>query len=191
MDLLSVIIIGIGLSMDCFAVSISKGICISKFSFLKTLRMAFLFGLFQAIMPLIAFALGIGFATEIISYDHWIAFLLLSLIGGKMVYEGFITQDPDCSIEKDPFRWLTLLPLALATSIDALATGIVFIPFPQLIWKAVATIGLISFLFTFLGMFIGIHFGKRFNLKVEVIGGFILIGIGIKILMEHFYNLHF
>ena len=187
MDIFSVTIIAIGLSMDCFAVSISKGICISKFSFLKTLRMAGLFGLFQAIMPLISFTLGIGFEKQLASFEHWIAFILLSLIGGKMVYDGIITVDPDCKIEKNPFKWGTLLSLALATSIDALATGVVFIPFPDLIWKVVANIGLISFLSTFLGMYIGIHFGKRFHVKVEIIGGIILIGIGLKILIEHFY----
>jgi putative Mn2+ efflux pump MntP len=104
-----------------------------------------------------------------------------------MVIEGFQTPSPDCIKVSNPFKWASLLSLALATSIDALATGIVFMPFPEMIWKAVAMIGFISFAFTFLGMYVGIHFGKRFHLKVEVFGGFILIGIGIKILIEHLY----
>jgi len=185
MDILSIIIIGIGLAMDCFAVAISKGICVRKFPFWLTFRMAFLFGLFQAIMPLIGYAAGIGFARQIISINNWVAFILLSLIGGKMVVEGIKSKDPDCSIEKNPFKWITLLTLALATSIDALATGIVLVPYPHLIAVAVAIIGIISFIFTFIGIFIGVHFGKRFHIKVEILGGVILIGIGLKILIEH------
>ena len=173
--------------MDCFAVSVSKGICAKKFFFWHTLRMAFLFGAFQAIMPLIGYYLGVSFAKQMESFDHWIAFLLLGAIGAKMIYEGLKPHDPDCKTP-NPFKWASLLPLALATSIDALATGIVFVTFPGLIWTAIAIIGLASFLFTFLGMYIGIHFGKKFHIKVEVIGGIILISIGLKILIEHIYN---
>jgi putative Mn2+ efflux pump MntP len=184
MDILSIIIIGIGLAMDCLAVSISKGICAKKFFFWHTLRMAFLFGVFQAIMPLIGHAAGSSFAKQMQSFDHWLAFGLLAAIGGKMLYEGFQPHDPDC-VTPNPFKWASLLPLAFATSIDALATGIVFVPYRDIIWIAIAIIGLISFIFTFIGMYIGIHFGKRFHVKVEVIGGIILIGIGLKILIEH------
>jgi len=187
MDILSIIIIGIGLAMDCFAVSISKGICAKKLFFWLTIRMALLFGFFQALMPLISFAAGIGFAKQIISIDHWVAFVLLVLVGGKMLVEGIKTPDPVCNQVVNPFKWSSLLSLAFATSIDALATGIVFVPFPQYIWIALAIIGGISFLFTILGMIIGIYFGKRFHVKVEVIGGIILIGIGFKILIEHLY----
>lgn len=186
MDILSIIIISIGLAMDCFAVSVSKGICAKKFFFWHTLRMALLFGTFQALMPLIGYYAGVSFAKEMESFDHWLAFLLLGAIGGKMIYEGLKPHDPDC-ITPNPFKLASLLPLALATSIDALATGIVFVTFPGIIWTAIIIIGLASFLFTFLGMYIGIHFGKRFHIKVEVIGGVILIGIGLKILLEHIY----
>jgi putative Mn2+ efflux pump MntP len=188
MDLLSIIIIGIGLAMDCFAVSISKGIHAKKHYFWLTFRMAFLFGFFQAAMPLIGYTVGAGYAVYMKSIDHWIAFGLLSLIGGKMVIEGIKTIDPDSDKVVNPFAWTSLLSLALATSIDAFATGIVFIPYSNLIWIAIAIIGLTSFLFTFLGMYIGVHFGKRFHIKVEMIGGFILIGIGLKILIEHLSN---
>lgn len=187
MDILSIIIIGIGLAMDCFAVSVSKGICAKKYFFWLTFRMAILFGLFQAIMPLIGYTLGASFANEMMSFDHWLAFGLLALIGGKMVYEGLQPQDPDCSKVNNPFKWASLLSLALATSIDALATGIVFVPYTGIIWKAIAIIGLASFLLTFVGMYIGVHFGKRFHVKVEAIGGVILIGIGLKILIEHLF----
>ncbi|MDP4238891.1 MAG: manganese efflux pump MntP family protein [Bacteroidota bacterium] len=188
MDILSIIIIGIGLAMDCFAVSISKGIHAKRYFFWLTFRMAFLFGLFQAIMPLIGYFAGAGFAEYVKSIDHWLAFGLLSLIGGKMIVEGFKPIDPDSDKTVNPFSWTSILSLSLATSIDAFATGIVFIPFPTVIWRAVAIIGLISFIFTFIGMFIGVHFGKRFHLKVEMFGGFILIGIGLKILIEHLIN---
>jgi putative Mn2+ efflux pump MntP len=122
------------------------------------------------------------------SVDHWVAFGLLSIIGGKMIIEGFKNVDRDSDKVTNPFAWTSLLSLALATSIDAFATGIVFVPFPGLIWKVVTIIGLISFIFTFIGMYIGVHFGKRFHIKVEMIGGFILIGIGLKILIDHLIN---
>lgn len=185
MDILSIIIIGIGLAMDCFAVAISKGIFAKKFIFWLTFRMALLFGLFQAIMPFIGYAAGVSFAKQMQSFDHWLAFILLSLIGGKMLIEGFQPHDPDNNKTPNPFKWGSLFPLALATSIDALATGIVFIPYHNLIWTAIAIIGSISLIFTFIGMYIGVHFGKRFHLKVEALGGLILIGIGLKILIEH------
>ena len=185
MDILSIIIIGIGLAMDCFAVSVTKGIAAKEFLFWKTLRMAFLFGLFQAVMPLIGYLAGVSFAQKMESYDHWVAFILLSLIGSKMLIEGFKNHDSDVENTKNPFAWIALIPLAFATSIDALATGIVFIPYSNLIWIAIAIIGSISLIFGFIGMYIGVHFGKRFHVKVEVIGGLILIGIGFKILIEH------
>jgi putative Mn2+ efflux pump MntP len=187
MDIFSIIIIGIGLAMDCFAVSIGKGICIRKFQFVNVFKMAFLFGLFQAVMPLIGYFAGRTFIHEMKSYNNWIAFVLLSLIGGKMIIEGLKPIDPNYEIASDPFEWKTLLMLAFATSIDALATGIVFVPFPSFIFSAVLIIGGISFVFTFIGFGIGIHFGKRFHFNVEIIGGLILIGIGLKILIEHLF----
>ena len=185
MDILSIIILSIGLAMDCFAVSISKGISAKKMYFWPTFRMALLFGLFQAVMPLIGYAAGISFVKQMMNFDHWVAFGLLTLIGGKMVIEGFQSHKSENSETSNPFKWTLLLSLALATSIDALATGIVFVPYSDLIWKAITIIGSISFIFTMIGMYIGVHFGKRFHVKVEAIGGFILIGIGIKILIEH------
>jgi putative Mn2+ efflux pump MntP len=188
MDILSIIIIGIGLAMDCFAVSISKGMHAKKHYFWLTFRMALLFGLFQATMPLIGYFAGSGFAEYMKSFDHWVAFGLLILIGGKMAIEGYKPIDPDSDKTVNPFKWSSLLSLALATSIDAFATGIVFIPYTNLIWTAITIIGITSFLFTFIGMYIGVHFGKRFHVKVEMIGGFILIGIGLKILIDHLMN---
>jgi len=185
MDFLSILLISIGLAMDCFAVSISKGICVGKFSMINTLKMAFLFGFFQGLMPLIGFYAGKSFIHELSSFDHWVAFALLGIIGGKMLIEGLKPIDPDCEITPTPFKLRLLISLAFATSIDALATGIIFIPFPEIILSAVLIIGVISFVFTFLGMGIGIRFGKRFKFNVEILGGIILIGIGTKILLEH------
>ena len=104
-----------------------------------------------------------------------------------MLIEGFKPIDPHCDITPKPFRWKVLFTLAIATSIDALATGIVFVPFPSFIWIAVAAIAAISFLFSFIGVYIGTHFGRRIKFNVEIIGGVILIGIGIKILVEHLF----
>ncbi|MBP1663692.1 MAG: hypothetical protein H6Q19_832, partial [Bacteroidetes bacterium] len=137
------------------------------------------------LMPLIGFYAGKSFIHELSSFDHWVAFALLGIIGGKMLIEGLKPIDPDCEITPTPFKLRLLISLAFATSIDALATGIIFIPFPEIILSAVLIIGVISFVFTFLGMGIGIRFGKRFKFNVEILGGIILIGIGTKILLEH------
>lgn len=185
MDLLTIIIIGFGLSMDCFAVSISKGICVRKFHIGYTIRMAFMFGLFQAVMPLIGYLAGEAFSTYMKAVDHWIAFGLLSLIGGKMLWESIRNKNLNFKSDSNPFKWSSILSLALATSIDALATGVVFVPFPDTILRAVLIIGLTSFIFTIIGMFIGVHFGKRFHINVEMIGGIILIALGLKILIEN------
>lgn len=188
MDIISIFIIGIGLAMDCFAVSISKGVCLKKFKFKKAFRMAMLFGLFQGLMPLIGYFAGFSFARQISDYDHWIAFTLLSGIGLKMFIEGLKPIDPHCEIKSDPFKWKILFTLALATSIDALATGIIFVPFPDKIWFAVATIGFISLLFSLLGVFLGIRFRQKIKINAELPGGIILMGIGLKILLEHLLN---
>jgi len=186
MDIFSIITIGIGLAMDCFAVSVSKGICAKKLYIQQTLTMAFLFGFFQALMTLIGYFTGLTFMEMIKKSDHWVAFGLLTLIGGKMLFEGTKKKDTDCNhTQINPFSFIKLIPLALATSIDALATGIIFVPYPQIIGKSVTIIGLISLFFSFIGMMIGIRFGKSFHLKTEVLGGIILIAIGLKILIEH------
>lgn len=189
MDILSIIIIGIGLAMDCFAVSISKGVCLKKFKIKKAFRMAMLFGLFQALMPLIGYFLGFSFAQNIRDYDHWIAFVLLGAIGLKMLIEGLKPVDFSCEITQNPFRWKLLLTLAVATSIDAMATGIVFVTFPTHITLAVLIIGITSFLFSILGVYLGVRFRHRIKINPELAGGIILIVIGIKILLEHLFFL--
>lgn len=191
MDILSIVLIAIGLAMDCFAVSISKGICTKKFYLSHTLRMALLFGLFQGLMPLIGYYVSSMFAEQIKRVDHWIAFILLGFIGIRMIIEAFKEGgNPSCeeseSVNKH-FKWQGLFSLAIATSIDALATGVIFAPFPELIWIAVGIIALTSFIFSIAGVYIGVHFGKRFHFKVEAIGGVILMLIGLKILVEHLF----
>jgi len=190
MNTFSIVLIAVGLAMDCFAVAACKGICTRKIHFFYTLRIALLFGLFQGTMPLIGFYAGSYFAEQIKMVGHWIAFALLTFIGVKMIIDSFKTEKNECetdnSINKH-FSWKTLIILAFATSIDALAVGVVFVPFPCTIWKASAIIAVISFLFAFLGVVLGVYFGKRFRFKVEVLGGVILIAIGLKILAEHFF----
>ncbi len=185
MDILSIILIAIGLAMDCFAVSITKGITSGKPQWGKALLMALLFGLFQGGMPLIGFFAGVAFTEQIARFDHWIALALLGFIGGKMIWESLHEDEEQNCTEHCDFSFKTLILLAIATSIDALATGIIFVPTPEIIWHAVSIIAFVSFLFAGVGYIIGIFCGKRFHFNVELLGGLILIAIGLKIFIEH------
>lgn len=181
MDLLSIILIAIGLAMDCFAVSIAQGLSTRVSADRpQPLRMAVLFGLFQGGMPLIGYYTGGVFADFFRVYAPWIALTLLLGIGGKMIWESLQEKEE----EKGGWGWLNLLLLAVATSIDALATGVIFIPVPQVLWIGVGIIGLVSLLFAIGGYLIGRYIGERFHWNVELMGGLILIGIGLKIWME-------
>lgn len=184
MDILSIIILAIGLAADCFAVSVCKGMTSQQLPWMRVILMALLFGLFQGGMPLLTFFLGIGFAKYINPLDHWIAFVLLAFIGGKMIVESFKNEAEKPSRN---FSWLTIITLAFATSIDALAMGIIFVPYPQMIAIAVAIIAATSFVASLGGSAIGFFFGQKFKLNVELIGGIILVGMGIKILIEHLF----
>ncbi len=187
MDILSIILIAIGLAMDCFAVSITKGITCRKGQWSRALLMALLFGLFQGGMPLIGFFAGVAFTEQIARYDHWIALALLGLIGGKMIWESLHGKDEESAKEADGLSFKTLILLAIATSIDALATGIIFVPTPEIIWLAVSVIALVSLIFSIVGYVIGVVCGKRFRFDVELLGGIILIAIGLKIFIEHMW----
>ena len=193
MNLLDIIFLAIALAMDCFAVSIVSGVIMrshpqqpgEKFA---VARMAFFFGFFQAIIPLLGW-LGIShFQSMIEAYDHWIAFTLLLIIGGNMIREAF---GPEEEQHFNPRKLRTLLILAIATSIDALAIGISFActGYEQLsqLWMPLAVIGMVSFLFSLLGYWAGYHFGRGIisRFKPELIGGMILILIGVRILMTH------
>lgn len=184
MDILSIFLIAIGLAMDCFAVAIAAGINTKKIKFTDIFKMSLMFGLFQGIMPLIGFFAGFNFSTYFKDVDHWLAFVILCFIGLKMLHESFSEEEKESG---NPFKWKTLLILSFATSIDALATGLIFVSIPAFICKAIIIIGITSFVFACVGVLIGHHFGKHFTFKVEILGGIILIFIGTKILIEHLY----
>ena len=183
MDIISIIFIAFGLAMDAFAVSITSGLTIKSLKINNALKIAVFFGLFQAIMPLIGWLAGLSFRDFISGVDHWIAFGLLSIIGCKMIYES---SKMDLNEKKiDPLNIYVLFILSIATSIDALAVGLslsflnVSIALPAII------IGIVTFLLSIFGVYFGNRFGHYFERKIEIIGGLILIGIGIKILIEH------
>jgi putative Mn2+ efflux pump MntP len=183
MSFVEILLIGIGLSMDAFSVSICKGLTTKKFSWKMALTCGLWFGLFQALMPLIGYFLGSQFEQYITAVDHWIAFGLLFLIGANMIREALSKKNdvPD----DNSLDFKTMLLLAIATSIDALAVGISFACIQVKIWSSVLIIGVTTFLFSVLGVKIGNVFGSKFEKSAEIIGGIILILIGLKILLEH------
>lgn len=189
MDLLSVILLAVGLAMDCLAVSSMRGIQRAPRPWL----MAVLFGVFQGGMPLIGYAAGSAFATYVDKYDHWIALILLALIGGKMILESREPKENSSpKAEEMPAERRSmksgiseLFLLAIATSIDALATGIIFVPYSfGSVLLDMAIIAIVSFLFSLLGYDAGRRAGKHLSVNVELLGGLVLIGIGIKIFIE-------
>lgn len=182
MGIAELLIIAIGLSMDAFAVSISKGLSLRRIAPEHPVFTALWFGGFQALMPLIGYFLGVSFADFVSSVDHWIAFVLLGLIGGNMIKDSFDKEE--CNHNPD-FSFKTMLSLAIATSIDALAVGVSFAFLKVDIWTAVLLIGVVTAAFSAAGIFIGKFFGCRYKSKAEFAGGFILIAIGLKILLEH------
>ena len=183
MELITIIIIAIGLAMDAFVVSIVSGGAYRQLHVKHALRMAIFFGAFQAFMPLIGSLAGLSFKDYITDFDHWIAFALLAAVGGKMIYESFKIK----SVEEnpDPSKVFVLLVLSVATSIDALAIGITLSLITSSILVAVTIIGLITFALSYAGVLIGKKFGHFFENRIEALGGFVLISIGVKILCEH------
>jgi putative Mn2+ efflux pump MntP len=207
MGLLEIILIAIGLSMDAFAVSITLGLSVQnrsskselnevKFKLKQALTAGLYFGFFQGIMPLIGYFAGLKFADRIHNIDHWIAFALLGFIGCKMIKDSFSKEEK--KVKENPFLFTTMLLLAIATSIDALAVGITFAFFDVNIWVAIVIVGLITFFISMGGVKIGNVFGTtearsasstklKFKSKAEFIGGLVLIAIGLKILIEHLF----
>ncbi len=188
--MLTYILAGLALSMDAFAVSVSSGMCVSGLTFAYAVRTAFAFGLFQFLMPLAGYAAGTTFAAAIESWDHWLAFVLLAVVGGKMVFESFSVQDPaTCSDDErhklNVLDLRVLLVLSIATSIDALAVGISYSIIRAPIWMASSIIGLITFVLCFLGCEFGKRIGSRLERWAELAGGITLVGIGLKILLDH------
>lgn len=181
MQTFELLLIAVGLAMDAFAVSVCKGLSIRDIHIKTSSQVGLYFGLFQATMPLLGYFLGTTFSGLVTSVDHWIAFVLLGLIGLNMIKES--REESSCDDGDTSFK--TMLPLAIATSIDALAVGITFAFLDVNIWIAISLIGLVTFVLSFIGTRIGNVFGQRFKGKAEFAGGLILILMGIKILIEH------
>jgi putative Mn2+ efflux pump MntP len=202
MTLLEVILIAIGLSMDAFAVSITLGLSVQKPTLKEIIIPGLYFGIFQALMPAIGYFAGLYFTNKIQSLDHWIAFVLLGFIGGKMIKDSFSKETGKNETDKDqtdtnqankteakayPFQFAKMIVLAIATSIDALAVGITFAFFMINIFKAILITGITTFIIATCGVKIGNIFGIKFKSKAELAGGIILILLGIKIVIEHLF----
>ena len=183
MSLITIFFLAIGLSVDAFSVAIGIGAANDKKSWAPVLRLAATFGLFQFVMPIIGWLAGLTVVEIIASFDHWIAFSLLALVGGKMIWEGFEKESDE---EKaDQTRGWPLLLLSIATSIDALAVGFSFSVLKNPILFPAVIIGIVCFVMTTVGMIFGKVLAKIFGKKVEIFGGIVLIAIGVKILIDH------
>jgi putative Mn2+ efflux pump MntP len=191
MDLITLFTLAVGLSMDAFAVSICKGLAMKKITVRKAAVVGLWFGGFQALMPLIGYFLGVQFQSKITAIDHWIAFILLGIIGANMIRESLSKENdenggcPTCDSGRNPLDIREMFVLAVATSIDALAVGITFAFLQVQIGWAVSFIGITTFVLSMAGVKVGNVFGTRYKSKAEFAGGLILILLGIKILMEH------
>lgn len=189
MNIFGIFLTAVGLSMDAFAVAISKGITMKKLNVKNALKVAGFFGFFQGLMPFIGWLVGVRFSNYVMKFDHWIAFILLFFIGGKMAYEAYKTKD-ECAVDiivekEETLNNKELLLLAIATSIDALAVGVSFAFLKVEIVKSVIIIGVITFIISFVGVAMGRRLGCLFQKKAETFGGIMLILIGFKILFEH------
>lgn len=182
MGIAEIMIIAVGVSMDAFAVSICKGLSVQQMRPRYPLTVAIWFGGFQALMPVLGYFLGVSFADFVENVDHWIAFILLGIIGGNMIKESFSDK---CDASSPDFSFKTMSAMAVATSIDALAIGVSFAFLRINIWEAVVMIGLTTAAFSAAGLMIGNVFGSRYKSKAEFTGGFILVAMGLKILLEH------
>ena len=181
MGFIELLLIAVGLSMDAFAVSVCKGLSVKKVGVKHAALAGLYFGGFQFLMPVIGYLLGFRFESVIESIDHWVAFVLLAFIGGNMIKESFGKAEE----LNDDFGVKTMLLMAIATSIDALAVGITFAFLEVQILPAAGLIGVTTFLLSFVGIYIGNAFGARYKSKAELAGGIILVLIGVKILLEH------
>ena len=185
MSVIEIAIIGIGLAMDAFAVSICKGLAMKKMSYQKAIIIALFFGGFQALMPAIGYVLGTTFASKIAAIDHWIAFILLGLIGVNMIKEALGKEDDECL--DDALHFGDLIMLSIATSVDALAVGITFAFFNVSIVLSTSIIGFITFIICIIGVKVGNVFGEKYKSEAELTGGILLIIMGCKILLDHLF----
>ena len=185
MSIIEIALIGVGLAMDAFAVSICKGLAMRRMNYKKAIIIAAFFGVFQALMPALGYVLGTTFANKIAAIDHWIAFILLALIGANMIKEALSSDDDEC--QDDSLRLGDLIMFSIATSIDALAVGITFAFFNVSLLLSVSMIGIITFIICVIGVKVGNVFGEKYKSKAELAGGLILIVMGAKILIDHLF----
>jgi putative Mn2+ efflux pump MntP len=185
MGWLSLLLLACALSMDAFAVAIVAGLALKPMSWRHVTRLSLSFGLFQGVMPILGWLAGTAVHKQISAIDHWIAFGLLAVVGGKMLWESFQTHEDEKPVKKDPTAGWSLLVLSVATSIDALAVGLSLAMVESPILLPSAVIAIVCAAFTALGMLLGRRIGKWWGQHVETLGGLILIGIGIKILLDH------
>jgi putative Mn2+ efflux pump MntP len=183
MDAITLLGLALALAMDAFAVALGTGATLSRLTGRHLFRLGFHFGLFQALMPVIGWLAGRTIIQWVTTWDHWIAFGLLALIGGRMIHEA--CSDQEKPADRDPTRGFSLVLLSIATSIDALAVGFSLSVIGVSIWIPSLVIGLVAGLLTIVGMLMGGRIGDRWGSRVEIFGGIILIGIGVKILIEH------
>lgn len=186
--LTSIILIAIALAMDAFAVSIASGIQLKKVKLRHALKIAFFFGFFQALMPLIGSTAGSKIKPLISGVDHWVAVILLTFIGIKMIYEACFIKKEAKKEQKNPLDFKILIVLAIATSIDALAVGFSLSLLMNNFLMAIAVIGITTFILSFIGVLLGDLTGHLFEEKIEIAGGILLIFIGMKILLEHIWS---
>lgn len=186
MGIVELLLTAIALSMDAFAVSVCKGLGMRRMRYDQALVISLYFGVFQALMPLIGWLLGTSFSRYIQAFDHWIVFVLLAFLGGKMLWDVFHEkEDGEQESAERRLDHRELFMLAIATSIDALAVGIAFACLDVNIWSSISIIGVTTLVISFAGVWIGNRFGNRFQKKAEIAGGLVLILIGVKILAEH------
>lgn len=185
MGFFEIFLIGVGLAMDAFAVSICKGLSTRVLKVKHALICGGYFGFFQGLMPFIGYVLGVSFQSKIEAIDHWIAFILLGLIGANMLKEAFGDEDECEECAEEDFSFKAMLPLAIATSIDALAVGVTFAFLKVNIFTAIIIISVTTFFISMGGVKIGNIFGSKYKSKAEIAGGCILILMGLKILLEH------
>lgn len=186
MGILELFLIGVGLSMDAFAVAICQGLCMPKLNLRHGAIIALFFGGFQALMPFLGWVLGSQFANYIQNIDHWVAFVLLALIGGNMIREALSPEDEETACAVDyRLDYKQLLMMAIATSIDALAVGVTFAFLRVKIVPAITLIGCTTFCLSLVGVVVGNFFGARYKRRAEFTGGIILVLLGLKILLEH------
>ena len=184
MDLLTLLGLAVALAMDAFAVALGIGVSVSPLTGRHLFRLGFHFGLFQALMPVIGWLAGRSVQAYIVNYDHWIAFGLLALVGGHMIFEAFHPEKEERQTG-DPTRGYSLIFLSIATSIDALAVGLSLGMLEVVVWFPALIIGLVAGVFTVAGMLLGRKVGDRWGARVEILGGIVLIGIGLKIVLAH------